>query len=187
MKRATEILSRVRTLDDTAAEALFPLVYAELHRVASSYMDRERDDHTLQPTALIHEAYFKLIGEDDDDGRFTGRAHFLGIAARAMRQILVDHARKRDARKRGGAWQRVTLEGVAPKGLAETELIEIDEALERLAEHDTRLSRVVELRYFGGLTLRETATVIGVARSTVDEDWALARAWLARELAGDMP
>lgn len=182
MKAATRILREVRSDADEAAERLLPLVYSELRRVAGNFMQRERLDHTLQPTALVHEAYFKLI--DDPERTFENRAHFLAVGARAMRQVLVDHARRRAAGKRGPSALRVTLsERVAATGAPLVEVLAMHEALEKLGEQSSRLARVVELRYFGGLTIRETSEVIGVSHATVEEDWSLAKAWLARELS----
>jgi RNA polymerase sigma factor (TIGR02999 family) len=144
-------------------------------------MRGERPDHTLQPTALVHEAYCRLI--DDSRVGWQDRAHFIGIAARAMRQVLVDHARRRAAAKRGGSWQRLTFnEKLGIAAVSETELLDLDGALRRLADLDERTARVVELRVFGGLTAEETGHVLGVSRSTVQRDWDMARMWLAREL-----
>jgi len=162
-------------------DELFALIYGELRRIAAGLLRRERPEHTLQPTALVHEAYLKLV--DQTRIRWEDRAHFLGIAARAMRQILVDHARGRAARKRGGGRQRVTLdEGVLAEEGKELELLALDEAMTRLAGVDERAARVVELRIFGGLTVTEIALVLGVSKRTVDGDWSVARMWLAREL-----
>jgi RNA polymerase sigma factor (TIGR02999 family) len=181
LKLATTILKRIET-DASAAAELLPLVYDELRRLAWRYMGDERGNHTLDPTALVHEAWFKLVGDEGHNTQFEGRGHFLGVAARAMRQVLVDHARQRGAQKRGGDWLRITLDPeAAGAGFSGAELLEIHDALERLAATDVRLARVVELCYFGGLTIRETAAVLKIANSTVIDDWALARAWLLRE------
>jgi len=183
MSRATDILQRIDRDDDAAAVELFPIVYDELRRLAGIYMVREPSGHTLQPTALIHEAYFKLITGDES---FESHAHFVGVAARAMRQVLVDHARRRKADKRGGAWMRITLDQAdSDANVSPDELLALHEAIERLAEKHERLARAVELRYFGGLTIRETAAVLGVSDKTIEGDWTLARAWLARALAPD--
>ncbi len=183
MSRATDILLRIERVDDSAAAELLPLVYEELRRLAGSYMDRERPGHTLQPTALIHEAYLKLIAGDE---AFQSRSHFVGVAAHAMRQVLVDHARRHKADKRGGDWMRVTLDRAeASVTVSPEELLSLHEAIHRLGEKQERLGRVVELRYFGGLTIRETAVVLGVSHTTVEDDWSLAKAWLARELSRD--
>jgi len=166
-----------------ATERLLVLVYDELRRVASRIMSGERPGHTLQPTALVHEAYLKLV--DQESLRWNDRAHFMGIAARAMRQILVDHARRRSAEKRGGEYQRVTfLEDLAIGPSAEVELLELHEALEKLALEDERSARVAELRLFGGLSIIEVAEVLGVSQRTVFGDWSVARLWLSRQLRG---
>jgi RNA polymerase sigma factor (TIGR02999 family) len=169
-----------------SAEQLFELVYDELRRLAQSLLRRERPEHTLQPTALVHEAFLRLVGETSIS--WQDRAHFLGIAARAMRQILVDHARRRGAVKRGGGWQRVTLTGEEPAAPGDAlEILELHEALDRFAALDARAARVVELRVFGGLTVQETAHLLEVSPRTVDGDWAVARLWLSRELGGEGP
>lgn len=190
-RAATELLSRIDDDASPAAAELLPLVYDELRRLAASYMRAERTDHTLQPTALVHEAYARLIGGPAP--RFKDRAHFLGVAARAMRRVLVDHARGYNAAKRGGAgayaaagriWERATLdEAIAAGDTLGPQLLDLDDAMDRLAALDQRAARVVELRFFGGLTIQESAAVLNVATSTVEDDWALARAWLARELS----
>lgn len=166
-----------------AFDRLFPLVYAELRRMADMLLQRERVGHTLEATALVHEAFLKLAGGKAPDA--TDRAHFLGIAARAMRQILVDHARRRQADKRGGG-QFVTLgddAAAVPATDAET-LLAIHEALDELAQRDARLAQVVELRFFGGLGETEIATALSVTTRTVQRDWAKARAWLHARLSG---
>jgi RNA polymerase sigma factor (TIGR02999 family) len=161
---------------------LLPLVYDELRRLAASYLRRERADHTLQPTALVHEAYLKLVDQRLD--RWQNRSHFFGIAAQAMRRILVDHARAHDAAKRGAGVERVTLDEHALLGESSSvDLIALDEALTRLATLDPRQARIVELRFFAGLEVDETARVLDVSPATVKRDWAMARAWLHRELA----
>jgi RNA polymerase sigma factor (TIGR02999 family) len=164
-------------------DELFPLVYAELRRIASREMRRERPGRTLQTTALVHEAYLRLL--KDASLSFENRAHFLGIAARAMREILIEHARGRGARKRGGGAVRITLdEVVAPVAEPSIDVLALDEALERLARLDERHARVVELRYFGGLSVEETAAALELSPATVKRAWTLARAWLYRELTG---
>jgi RNA polymerase sigma factor (TIGR02999 family) len=164
------------------SDRIFEIVYDELQRLAGGLMRRERVDHTLQPTALVHEAYCRLI--DQTRIEWQNRAHFFGIAARAMRQILVDHARKRVAAKRGGDWQRVTLDEQLELGVdADVEVSELDGALTRLEEMDERMSRVVELHVFGGMKEEEVAHVIGVSRRTVQRDWQVAKLWLGRELS----
>ncbi|MCA9752821.1 MAG: sigma-70 family RNA polymerase sigma factor [bacterium] len=162
-------------------EKLLGLLYPELHRLAESLMRRERSGHTLQPTALVHEAYLKLV--DDTRVEWQDRAHFLGIAARAMRQILVDHARKHQAAKRGGGMQRVTLdESFGEAAGREFEVLALNEALEKFARVDERAARVVELKVFAGMKIAEIAHVLDVSKRTVDGDWAMARMWLGREL-----
>lgn len=163
---------------------LFDGIYRELRRIAASMMRRERSGHTLQATALVHEAYLRLI--DDTGIQWEDRAHFFGIAASAMRQILVQHARRRGAAKRGGGWARVTLDdqiGAAPP--SEVRVLDLDRALTGLAEMDGRMARVVELRVFGGLEVKEVAQVLDVSERTIAGDWRMAKAWLARELSGE--
>jgi RNA polymerase sigma factor (TIGR02999 family) len=168
--------------DQAALEELTPLVYDELHRLAHYYMGRERPGHTLQTTALVNEAFTRLI--DWKNVRWQSRAHFFGVSAQLMRRILVDFARSRGYRKRGGGARAVALDETAlvsdEKG---ADLVALDEALNSLAELDARQSRVVELRFFGGLSVEETAEVLKVSPGTVRREWSLARAWLHRELA----
>jgi len=170
--------------DREALDKLFPLVEAELHRLARRYMSRERPGHTLQTTALVNEAYLRLI--DQRQVRWQNRAHFFGIAAQLMRRILVDHARKRAYQKRGGGALQVSLEEAAVlSDERAAELVALDEALCSLAEIDERKSKVVEMRYFGGLSVEEVAEVLGVSPDTVTREWRRARAWLHRELQRD--
>jgi RNA polymerase sigma factor (TIGR02999 family) len=168
-----------------SAETLFPIVYDELRRLARGYMSREPAGHTLQPTALVHEAYLKLVDQTRAD--WKGRTHFFAVGARVMRRLLVDHARERGAHKRGAGWQRVTLGEVldrAPaEGLGPEQLLDLNAALERPGELDEREARVVTLRVFGGLTVEQVAEVLGVSPRTVDSDWRHARAWLKKELS----
>lgn len=180
----TELLALARNGDQAALERVFPLVYDELRRVAGYQLRGERGGHTLQPTALVNEAYMKLVRSPGVDWR--DRAHFVAIAARAMRQVLVDHARRRDAAKRGGDMQQTTLSGV-PLGvdMNSEELLALDEALNRLDALEPRLRQVVEYKFFGGLTDKETAELLGVTPRTAQRDWAKARAWLYRELYPD--
>ncbi len=167
--------------DALAVERLSSLLYDELRALAERYMRRERSNHTLQPTALVHEAYLRLIGTGI---AFQNRAHFLALAARTMRRVLLDHARRRAATKRGGGVERVTLADVAAADSRTLDLIAVDAALERLAQIEPRQAQVVELRFFGGLEIEEAAEVLGVSKATVKRDWRFARAWLAGELHG---
>jgi len=172
--------------DDTALALLVPKVYAELHRLAHHHMRAERPERTLQTTALVNEAYLRLV--DTRRVRWQSRAHFLGVAAQAMRRILVDAARARGARKRGGTSPRVSLDAsLLPAPERGAALIALDDALTELARVDPRKSQVVELRYFAGLSAAETATVLGVSAETVQRDWRVAKAWLLRELSGGGP
>jgi len=164
-----------------ALDQLLPLVYNELRRLAHSYLKRERPDHTLQTTALVHEAYLRLI--DQSQVRFENRAHFFAIAARLMRQILVDDARHRKSAKRGGGMVPIVLDDAANLAQLEAEnLLALDEALTLLAAKDRRESEIVELRFFGGLSIEETAEVLNVSPGTVARDWTFARAWLKDEM-----
>lgn len=168
--------------DQTALEKLLPLVEQELHRLAHNYMRRENPNHTLQTTALMNEAYLKLV--DQKKTHWQNRAHFFGIAAQIMRRILLNHARDQHREKRGGKAVQVSLSEVAVVSLEKTaELIALDEALERLAAFDERKSRVVELKYFGGLEVNEIAEVLKISPITVMRDWKFAKAWLFREIA----
>jgi RNA polymerase sigma factor (TIGR02999 family) len=165
-----------------AVEDLLPLVYGELRRLASRYLRHEPIGHTLQPTALVHEAYIRLI--DQRRVRWRNRAHFYGIAAQIMRRILVDHARAQAADKRGGDCEHIPLvEDQLPSGSADVDVVALDEALERLATLDPHQARIVELRYFGGLTIDEVAEVTRVSAATVVREWTLAKAWLRAELS----
>lgn len=167
--------------DRTALEKLLPLVEAELHRLAHSYMRRENPDHTLQTTALVNEAYLKLV--DQNKTHWQNRAHFFGIAAQIMRRILLNYARDQHREKRGGKAVQVSLSQAAVASFEKTkEILALDEALKRLAAVDERKSTVVELRYFGGLDVEETAEVLKVSPITVMRDWKFAKAWLAREI-----
>jgi len=183
---ATSTLHTLAGGDQAAAAALFELVYPDLRALAGSYFRRQPSDHTLQPTALVHEAYLRLI--DQSHAQWNSRAHFFAVAAMAMRQVLVNHARKRSSLKRGGDRRRQSLEaGVrAASGMSVTDLIALNEAMNALAALDERKSRVVELRIFGGLTMDEIAHVLGVSKTTVEGDWRLARAWLAKRLSEDV-
>jgi RNA polymerase sigma factor (TIGR02999 family) len=163
-------------------DKLMPLVYDELRQMAKRHMDRQQAGDTLQTTALIHEAYLRLV--DQSEAQWQNRAHFFAVAATAMRHILVDHARARQAAKRGGVARAVTLDEAAAVSVERAaELVALDDALESLAAFDQRKSRVVEMRYFGGLTVEETAEALRVSPETVARDWRLARTWLLRELS----
>jgi RNA polymerase sigma-70 factor, ECF subfamily len=166
--------------DEAALERLTPLVYGELHRRARRLMGRERDGHSLQPTELIHEAYLRLVGSTPVD--WHNRSHFYALAARLMRQILVDHARSRGRQKRGGAALAVTLDEAAICPRESLDLGRLDDALHALADTDVRKSRVVELRFFGGFSVDEVAAILDVSPQTVLRDWRLAKAWLQREM-----
>jgi RNA polymerase sigma factor (TIGR02999 family) len=169
--------------DKQDLDRMLPVVYQELHRLASHYLSRESTGHTLQPTALVHEAYLRLVDQRRVDWR--NRAQFLGVAANMMRRILVNHARDRSARKRGGNPERVSLSLVeSPSGRPDVELIALEDALQRLAGLDERKSRVVELKFFGGLTIEEIAEVLQVSGATVEREWAFARAWLYDAIEG---
>jgi RNA polymerase sigma factor (TIGR02999 family) len=167
---------------ENALEELMPVVYAELHRQATNFLRRERIGHTLQATALINEAYLKLV--DQRDVNWKNRAHFFGIAAQAMRRILVDHAKARHRNKRGGNAENLPLEAAefAASGEGSVDLIELDEALNRLAQLDERQSRIVELRFFSGMSVEETAEALRISPATVKNEWRTAKAWLFQEL-----
>jgi RNA polymerase sigma factor (TIGR02999 family) len=177
----TRLLADWANGHQAALEKLLPLVYDELHRLASSYMRRERPDHTLQTTALVHEAYLKLVGQDDV--RWQTRVHFFAAAAQVMRHILVDHARGRSRAKRGDGVPQVSLdEAAAISGQRADELLAINDALIALTATDPRKSRVFELRYFGGMSVDEAAEALKVSPATVARDWRMAKAWLRREI-----
>lgn len=180
-ENVTQLLERWGGGDESALCELMPIVYGELRRLAAAYLRRERRGHTLQPTALVNEAYLKLV--DQRRARWQNRAQFFGVAAQLMRRILVDHARSRQAAKRGGEHFRLSLEQIDPASNSpDLSLLAVHEALERLAAIDAEQVRVVELRFFGGLSIEETAEVLGVGHATVEREWKMARAWLRREL-----
>lgn len=181
----TGLLDRMRRGDASALDELMPRVYTELRRIAGALMKRERSAHTLQPTAVVHEAYVQLLGLDEIE--WQSRAHFLAMAARCMRRILVDHARARGAAKRGGDRQMVTLDDRVAALDADVDLLVLHEALERLARTNERAAAVIELRYFGGLTTEETAEALGISCATADRDRATAVDWLRREILGSPP
>jgi RNA polymerase sigma-70 factor (ECF subfamily) len=177
----TVLLSELSRGNEEAADKLVPLVYSELKRLARSYMRRERPEHTLQATALVHEAYLKLVRQHDVN--WQSRSHFFGIAAQLMRRILIDHARGHLREKRGGANQAVPLDDALVFSPEHSEeLVRLDEALVRLSKFDERQGKIVELRFFGGLSVEETAEYLGISPKTVKRDWAVAKAWLHGEL-----
>jgi len=177
----TELLAKWTGGDATALEALIPLVYQELHRLAHRYLRGEKQGHSLQSTALVNEAYLRLVSQVP--GRIDSRAHFLGVASHLMRQILVDHARSQRAAKRDGGQRVELVESLHPVQGENIDLVALDEALENLAKLDPDQCRVVEMRFFGGLSVEETAMAMGISAATVKREWASARAWLSRELA----
>ena len=182
-RNITHLLKEWSEGDQQALDELTPLVYEELRQQAGRYLRKERPNHSLQATALINEAFLRLI--DVKDVQWQNRAHFFAIAANLMRRILVDHARRRDAEKRGGSQVCLTLdEGLAWANEPDVDLLAIDEALDKLAVIDEQQARVVELRFFSGLTVEETAIALGVSPKTVKRDWSVARAWLKREIGG---
>jgi RNA polymerase sigma factor (TIGR02999 family) len=183
--QVTQLLHAMREGDTQAADTLLPLVYKELHRLASAYMRRERPEHTLQATALIHEAYLRMAHEDVD---WKNREHFIGVAAHVMRRVLVDYARAHNAEIRGGGMQRVEfVDGLAISADRIDEVLLLDEALGRLAAQNGRQARVVELRYFGGLSNEQIGELLGIAPRSVKRDWSLARLWLFHELRSKEP
>ncbi len=185
--RVTQLLEKFNSGDRFAAEQLFANVYAELRTLAARYLRRERKDHSLQPTALVHEVYLKLVGQTCVD--WQGRAHFLAIAAHAMRQILVDHARHNRAAKRGGNRHRIALhDDLVIESHRDVELLALEDALAKLAKLDPCQAQMIELRFFGGLTIAEVAKVMEMSKRSVERDWTMVRAWLRGELGGsDMP
>ncbi len=177
----TELLRKWRSGDKEALDKLTPLVYDELHRLAHQYINRERHGHTLQTTALVNEAYLRLVEQKDVE--WENRAHFFAVSAQVMRHILVDYARQHASAKRGGNFQKVALDGeVIVSRERAAELVALDEAMQALHEIHPRRSKVVELRYFGGLNNREAAEVLKVSEVTIERDWRFAKAWLYREL-----
>lgn len=176
----TELLIRWRAGDHEALRALVPLVYQELRAMAHGLLRAERTDHTLQSTALVHEAYLKLVKQGPPE--VQNRAHFFAVAARLMRQILVDYARSRGAAKRGAACRVQLEEGIETPGKEAVDVVALDDALNQLSQRDSQQSQIVELRFFGGLTLEEAAEVLEISASTVKRDWRLAKAWIAREI-----
>jgi RNA polymerase sigma factor (TIGR02999 family) len=177
----TRLLVGLRAGNREAEGRLVEVVYGELHRMAARYIRRERRDHTLQATALVNEAYMRLVDQRGKD--WQNRAHFFGVAAQVMRRVLVDHARTHQSLKRGGEVEKISLEDALPFSPERPDqLLALDEALSRLAAFDSRQARIVELRFFGGLTEAETAEVLGISSRTVKRDWSVAKAWLHGEL-----
>ena len=184
--RITELLLAVSAGGRAALDQLVPLVYNDLRRIAAAQMRREPAGHSLQPTALVHEAYVRLV--DQRHARWRNRAHFFGVAASLMRRILVDHARARLADKRGGTCERVTLTGDEAAGSpAAIDVLALHESLERMAAFNPRQARIVELRYFGGLTIEEAAEVLGISDATLVREWTIAKAWLRADLSSGNP
>jgi RNA polymerase sigma factor (TIGR02999 family) len=181
MSDVTRILSAIEQGDPLAAEQLLPLVYDELRKLAAAKMAHEKPGQTLDATGLVHEAYLRLVGSDSRS--YKDRSHFFAAAASAMHRILVDNARRKQAQKRGGDWKRQPLEVVAAPQ-PDDDLLALDEALEKLAANDPQKARLVELRYFAGLTNDEAAEVLGISPTTADRHWAYARAWLQAEVRG---
>lgn len=178
---ATRMLVRARRGDDSALAALMPIVYDELKSLAGTYLRHERPGHTLQPTALVHEAYLRLFDSQEVAG--LERPHFLAIASGVMRRVLVEHARRKHAEKRGAGRVRVTLDAdPAVSPAADADLLDLSDALDRLSSREERLGRVVEMRFFGGLSVDEVAEELGASKRTVEADWTFARSWLRREL-----
>jgi RNA polymerase sigma factor (TIGR02999 family) len=181
----TGLLAQWRSGDSDALNKLMPLVYDELRKLAKRYMRSEREGHTLQHTALVHEAYLQLVQMDIS---WNDRAHFFAIAARAMRRILVDHARARNRGKRGGEIEKISLDEIADVSSGSSvDILDLDRALDRLSEFDSRKSEIIELHYFGGLTHEEMGEVIGVSSTTIDRELRLAKAWITRELGKSGP
>jgi RNA polymerase sigma factor (TIGR02999 family) len=181
-KDTNELLAAVKSGDRSKLAELVDVVYEDLHRLAQHYMGQERAGHTLQPTALVHEAFLKLVDQTRVDWR--DRSHFFAIGAQAMRRILVNHAKSRARVKRGGGTRMLPLDEALTVSLEnDDEILALDEALEKLAALDERQAKIVELRFFGGLTVEETAAVLGQSKRTIEREWAACRAWLRRELA----
>ncbi len=178
----TQLLHQVHAGDAHAASELVPILYRELHRLAERAMRRERHDHTLQPTVLVHEAYLQLLQTDKID--WQNRAHFLALASNTMRRVLVDHARAAKADKRPGGHQQVELNSRVRVAEQQVDVLDLNEAMDKLAAFDHRLSQVVEMRFFGGLSFEEIAETLGISLRTAKRDWALAKSWLYTELGG---
>ena len=180
----TLILDRINNGETSAPDELLPLVYDELRKLANGYLKQERPDHTLQPTALVHEAYIRLT--DWENVSWQGRAHFFSVAAQVMRNILVDHARRKKAEMHGGNLQKLALdEAISFSDEREVDLVDLDDALNELANLDERQAKIIELRFFGGLTIDETAHALNVSAMTISRDWNFAKAWLYRRLSNE--
>jgi RNA polymerase sigma factor (TIGR02999 family) len=186
MSDATRLLSAIQAGDPEAASQLLPLVYDELRRLATHKLAHENPGQTLQPTELVHEAYLRLVGTEEQSSKWQGRGHFFAAAAESMRRILVERARRKRRRKRGGDRTRQALDPdqVAAPEVSE-HLLALDEALTKLADSDPRVAQLVQLRYFGGLTIKQAAEVLGISTRTADADWAYARSWLLAAIRGD--
>lgn len=177
----TILLGEISSGSESAPDKLLPLVYEDLRRLAYSYFSKEKTDHTLQPTALVHEAYIRLVNWENVS--WQNRAHFFAVAAEVMRKILVDHARRKNAQKRAGGGQKIVLnEAIGFADEKELDLVKLDEALETLEKLDKRQAKIVELRFFGGLTIEETAYILKISETTVKREWTFAKAWFQREL-----
>lgn len=185
-QQVTDLLARWRSGDRKALDALMPLVYEELRQLARHYLRLERPDHTLQSTALVHEAFVRLVGQNPPE--WKDRTHFYGVAARLMRQILVDHARAHGAAKRGGTSVKLTLdEGLVQSKALDLDILALDEALNKLTKVDSQQCQIVELRFFSGLSIEDTAELLGISPATVKRSWTTARAWLFREMKRGEP
>lgn len=185
-QEVTQVLVDWNKGDQNAPDRLMPLVYEELRKLARNYLQRERSDHTLQATGLVHEAYLRLV--DQSSMSWQNRAHFFAVAAQVMRRILVDHARAHRAEKRGGEREKIEFdEALAPSDEKAVDLIALDDALQDLGQFDPRQSRIVELRFFGGLTNEEIGEVLEISPRTIKREWRLAKAWLRREIMGKEP
>ncbi len=181
---ATQTLAEITAGSANAADRLMPEVYDRMRGLARSMLDRESPNHTLQPTALVNEVYMKMVDQKRVDWR--GKSHFFAIGAKVMRRILVDHARTKKRHKRGGQWQRIPLaDEMRVSNRNDEDVLAIEEALEKLSQVDPRQAEIVELRFFGGLTVQEVAEVLSVSKRTIEAEWTMARAWLRRELSGD--
>lgn len=189
MSEFTRILSQIESGDPSATEQLLPLVYDELRKLAAARLAQEQPGLTLQATALVHEAYLRLVGAKGDDGRsWDNRGHFFAAAAEAMRRILVENARRKNRRKHGGDFDRVEVELVSlPTRMAADELIALDEALDKLRQQDPLKAQLITLRYFGGLTIEQASEVLKISRVTAHRYWTFARAWLHQEITGEKP